>query len=99
MELYWETTKKSKCVIANYLHLPSTIQFCHNSLVWIYAAYPNNDVYALLHYINNKSFIKRKYLLTEIWNNSEKYFKNYKSLCNVKWSVHAAEQKCWQIGS
>jgi hypothetical protein len=33
--------------------------------------------------INNGSFIKRKYLLTGIWNNNKNYFKNYKSLCKM----------------
>ena len=40
--------KKSKYIIVNDFHLPSTIQFCHDSLAYIYAAYPSNDVYVLL---------------------------------------------------
>jgi hypothetical protein len=35
--------------------------------------------------------LKRKYLLTEIWNNSEKYFKNYKSLCIMECACCGAE--------
>jgi hypothetical protein len=36
-------------------------------------------------------FRKRKYLLTGIWNNNEKYFKNYKSLCNMECACCGAE--------
>jgi hypothetical protein len=41
--------------------------------------------------INDNSFIKRKCLLTGIWNNSEKYFKNYKSLCKMECACCGAE--------
>jgi hypothetical protein len=32
--LFLEKTKKSKCIIVNYFHSPSTIQFCHDSLAY-----------------------------------------------------------------
>jgi hypothetical protein len=40
--------KKSNCFIVNYRCLPSTIRFYHDSLAYISAASPNNDVNVLL---------------------------------------------------
>jgi hypothetical protein len=40
--------KEIKCIIINYFHSPSTIQSCHDSLAYMYVAYPINDVNVLL---------------------------------------------------
>ena len=45
---HYKYLRHPESFIISYLHSPSTIQFCHDSLAYIYSASLSNDVNVLL---------------------------------------------------